>query len=58
MNDYSTPELTKFGSIASLTAAIGSETQRDFDSRTDSFGRGSFDICESDHPTDCDNPTP
>ncbi len=53
MNAYSTPELTKFGSIASLTAAIGASSQTDFDSRSDTFGQGSFDICESNDPDDC-----
>lgn len=53
MKIYSTPELTEFGDIASLTGAIGESAAQDFDSRSHTFETGSFDVCESNDPDDC-----
>lgn len=50
MKAYTSPELTSYGSISSLTAAIGTSPAQDTDERTNTFGTGSFDICDPDQP--------
>ena len=49
---YDSPELVEFGTVASLTAAIGSASRDDQSDYPQQFppATGSFDICNNDDP--------
>lgn len=47
---YAMPELVEFGTVAELTAAIGSSSQEDQSEFPEEFppDGGSFDVCSND----------
>ena len=49
---YSAPELTKFGTVASMTAAIGGDAMDDQSDYPQQFTEdgGSYDVCNNDDP--------
>ena len=48
--EYVSPEFIEFGTVASLTAAIGSSSQEDQSEFPEQFppDGGSFDVCDND----------
>jgi len=48
--EYVAPEFVEFGTVASLTAAIGSSSQEDQSEFPEQFppDGGSFDVCDND----------
>lgn len=49
---YKSPELVEYGTVADLTAAIGSSSEADQSDYPQQFppATGSFDICDNDDP--------